>query len=71
MAEKDAQKKGIAAALGLLAMLNLVLAIFAWWGRDPEAPVVWGELRWIFLIEFMILAYILYKLHLANYAFYG
>lgn len=71
MAEKDAQKKGIAAALGLLAMFKLVLAIFAWWGRDPEAPVKWGELRWIFLLEFLLFAYIVWRLHWYNWALYG
>ena len=70
MAENNVSKK-IDRVFGVFVLFKLVLALFAWWGRDPEAPVVWGELRWIFLIEFMILAYILYKLHLANYAFYG
>ena len=67
MAEKDAQKRGIVAALGLLAMFKLVLAIFAWWGRDPKAPVKWGELRWVFMVEFIVLAYILYTLHMGNF----
>lgn len=60
----------IGRALGILAILKLILALFAWWGRDPEEPVKWGELRWVFVIEFIVLAYILYKLHFANYALY-
>ena len=66
----DVSRK-VGRALGILALIKLVIAIFAWWGRDPEQPVKWGELRWVFLIEFLVLAYILYKLHWWNIALYG
>ena len=60
-------RKRMGQALGLLAIFKLVLAIFAWWGRDPEAQVKWGELRWIFMVEFIVLAYILYILDTGNF----
>lgn len=63
-------QKEVRRGLAAFALVKLVLAIFAWWGRDPEEPIKWGELRIIFLIEFIMLAYILYKLHWANYSLY-
>ena len=71
MAEENGQKRRIMGALGFLALFKLFLALFAWWARDPEEPVKWGELRWIFLIEFIVLAYIVWRLHWWNWALYG
>lgn len=63
-------QKEVRRGLAVLALIKLVFALFAWWAKDPDDPVKWGELRWVFLIEFMVLAYILYKLHWANYALF-
>lgn len=71
MTEENQQKRSIKILVGVLALFKLGLALFAWWSKDPDVPVTWGELRWIFLLEFVVLAYILYRIHLANYALYG
>lgn len=71
MVEENGQRKGITRLIGILALFKLVLAIFAWWGRDPDQIVKWGELRWVFLIEFLFLAYLLWKIHFYNWARFG
>ena len=67
---KNNSQKDLKQGIAAFALFNLILVLFAWWGRDPEEPVKWGELRLVFLIEFILLAYILYKLHWVNYALF-
>lgn len=71
MTEENERKKSITRLTGIFVLFKLILVVFAWWGREPEQPVKWGELRWVFMVEFMLLAYLLWRIHFYNWALFG
>ena len=54
-----------------LLFVKLAVLLFAVIRREDNAPVMWGELKIVLLIEIIVLGAIITRLWFFNYSLYG